>query len=241
MKKALQIAYLRAGGILPEGAVGRRPQEARRGGPRDQLPQLVILDACCQGGGDPPLFRARLGDRPRGSLCCLGGRRIRDLAGGELELRGRVLAEPLADLGGALGELERPDTVPRRHVHGAVAGDPRGPGVARDQLADGFRPGGEELRHPGCGPEARKLASNVALEPVHQAARTSPGVTWSTRSGSSGSAAALVAVISVWPSREIRSVRMRRRPGSSSDSTSSSRSRGGTLRRSRMISASPSR
>src|SRR4249919_1175648 len=55
IKKALQIAILRARGSLPETAVGRAVRrtlcKARSGRPRDELAKVRVLDRGRRGGG----------------------------------------------------------------------------------------------------------------------------------------------------------------------------------------------
>ena len=73
------------------------------------------------------------------------------------------------------------------HAARAIAG-PTASGQARVTAASA----------PGVrNPRAAERAANRAVEPLHQAARTSPGVTARSCAGASGSASAPVAVTSV--------------------------------------------
>ena len=98
-------------------------------------------------------------------------------------------------------ELERPDRVRGVHVQGSVARNSRRPCVAGDLLSDDSRPRGDELRHARGRTEAPELALDVVPDPLDHAGATSLVPAWarvtsSLCAGSTGSAEALVAVIS---------------------------------------------
>ena len=80
---------------------------------------------------------------------------------------------------------------------------------------------------PAAPKRASSLRELVAERLHHAASLTTPAETSSSWSGSAGSIAASVAVMSAWPTPATRAARIRRRSGSSSDRTSSSRSSGG--------------
>ena len=84
-----------------------------------------------------------------------------------------------------------------------VAGDALRPRGTRDRRADRVRPRAGHLgEHPRVGDACTaQRAPHGAVEALHHAARTSPGVTASSCAGASGSASAPVAVTSVWPTR----------------------------------------
>src|SRR5215203_2380169 len=160
IKKALQIDASRARGSVSESAVGGSPREARRGRPRDQLAELLVLDRRGDLGRRRTLPIAGLDD---------GARRLRErgLAGlRERSLREphRPHTEPLGDLRTALTELERPDRVRGVDLQRPVPRDARRPGVAGDRLADRLLPGGDHPRRLDDGPVARQLRVDVAAE-----------------------------------------------------------------------------
>src|SRR3954452_6175673 len=240
MKKALQIRYLRALEILPERAVVSGPRKAQCSGFCDHFAELFVTDLARERSGFRNVLRKGRRRRPRSRLVS-GRKRLRDRAWSEREARRCVLPETLSNLLGAALELERPDRVGRVHVERAVAREPRGPRVASDRVADRARPRLDDRRHARSRAEPSQLAADVMSDALHQAARTSPGVTSSSIAGSTGSEDASVAVTRVWPACCTRSASARRRLGSSSDSTSSSRSSGAKPRRSEISSASASR
>src|SRR6187402_739334 len=138
IKKALQIAYLRARSSVSEtpvvgwSSVGAR--EARGGRPGDQPAQLVVLDS----GGDLGGLRAPLG-AARGGLLGTTGRAFaggfRQRAGCELERarcpRADLLAELREDRLGEAAELECPGRGGGVNEQRSVPRDPRRPGVSR--------------------------------------------------------------------------------------------------------------
>src|SRR5262249_37778045 len=156
-------------------------------------------------------------DRGRGRLRSRLRVRLGDRSGDEPELLGRGRTEPLVDLVGPLRELEGPDRVACVDNERAVPHEPRRPRVRRDPRADGAGPAPGAGAQAGRRSEAAELAAALRLEPLHQAARTSPGETSSSCAGSPGSDSAVVAVISVCPIAATWRSSTPRRPGSSSE------------------------
>src|SRR6186997_635130 len=70
IKKALQIAILRARRSVSETAAGSGPREACRGGSRDRFAQVLVLDRRGQFHRFGPLVEANLQ-----AFCCRFGRR----------------------------------------------------------------------------------------------------------------------------------------------------------------------
>src|SRR5579884_3630167 len=222
MKKALQKTLFAGLRSVSETPVGRGAGEARPGGSRDEVPQLRILD-----GGGPFGRLARLLHGSRGwafsrRVRCLG-RRPGERSRHELDAVRYELSDSPGDLTGLLAELERPDFVEGVDDEDAVACEAGGPRVASDPVANRIRPGAEQLRHAGGRAEPAELASDLSIEALHQPGLTSPAATSSSCAGSTGRNDASVAVTSVWPRVATRSARIRRRAGSSSERTSSSR------------------
>src|SRR5262245_5146234 len=221
MKKALQIAYLRARPSLPKRAVVDVARETCGDRLCDDFAQLGITDPPRERLRFRELLRRRLARPPR-RLLARRRRPFRQRPRCEGKPCGRGLPETASDLLGAGHQLEGPDRVLRMHVERAVTRKACRPGVPRDLLAHRGRPClDERLQAASHRAEARKLAYNRSADFLHHAARTRPGETSSTWVGSSGSDEASVAVISVWPWSRTPSARTRRRFGSSSESTSS--------------------
>src|SRR5947209_2759251 len=89
----------------------------------------------------------------------------------------------------------------------------RRPGVAGDLGADRREPRFVLIHARGAvGAEAAQLPANPFADGLHQspASATAPGVTSSSWSGSAGSIAASVAVMSAWPATRTRSARSSR-------------------------------
>src|SRR4051812_9847364 len=107
MKKALQIPHLRARNTVSEAVVGRGPCEGRRGGLRDGLPELLVLD---RGGPFLGLTTLLQGSCGGCRNAFLGGR-LGQRAGEELERR--RARQTGCDLRRAVAELEGPDRVLR--------------------------------------------------------------------------------------------------------------------------------
>ena len=150
--------------------------------------------------------------------------------------RGRISAFELA-------ELERPRRRARVDVQRPVAGEPRRPGIRGDLLADRVGPAGDRVGHRAGRPEAAELASDrVPIRSIRRprwfrrrpARRHRLGGLARQRVGARAGDERL-------PAGASRSARIRRRSGSSSESTSSRRSSGRVPRRSSSSSASPSR
>src|SRR5437764_5856798 len=226
IEKALQTGRLRALGSLPEAAVGIRVYEAPRSGFGDDFAKTLVIDLRCESGGVLTRFGAGR-NRSSPNALRLQKRGIGQRPDREAESRRRELAELLPNARFELTELEGPRGRARVHVQRAVAGDACRPRVSRDLRPDRSRPCLDERRHTGRGPEPRQLALDRVADAVDHAVVTSPGVTSSSCEGSTGSAAAVVEVMSVWPRAATRSASVRRRAGSSSDSTSSSSRSGG--------------
>src|SRR6476659_5512964 len=240
MKKALQLPHFRADVSLAGGAAVSGGCEAH---PRSFFYRFAEIFGVDRGR---PLVRlARLLER---GLRQRLFRRLRS-RGGKLRkrpwsepqalrrcLRDR-LAQALRDLALELLQLEGPGR--RSGVH-----EQRPPRVRGHGLPDGSRPGGDELGHkPRPTAEAGELAFDLTAEPLDHVTSLVPSACWATSSvwaGSPGNALRLALVISAWPEARTRSARIRRRSGSSSERTSSSRSSGRVPRRSSSSSASPS-
>src|SRR6201987_1908551 len=236
MKKALQIPHLRAEVSVSDGAGGRGPGESHFYGFRNIFPQLRVLDPRGDGCRFAGLLRSRLEKRGRSRLRTC----IRQRAGHEA--KPRAAGQTARDLACTLGELEAPDGVADMDDERPVGLRPCRPGITRDLLAHGRGPSGHDVTGAAVGPDAAQLRANFLAEPFHQAAdsSTAPGVTSSNWSGTAGSSDGSVAVTSAWPTLPTRAARIRRRSGSSSERTSSSRSSGGTPVRSAIVSASAS-
>ena len=108
-----------------------------------------------------------------------------------------------------------------RDVHRPVTGDPRGPGVTRDRLADDGRPALDELGHarPAGRSGRAPRGPPYRADPGSRPPRSAPA--------RAGSAERCVAVITVCPIPATRAASTSRRPRSSSESTSSRSSSGG--------------
>src|SRR5579884_2857339 len=173
MKKALQKTLFAGPRSVSETPVGRGPREARPGGPRDEVPQLRILDGS---GPFGRLTRLLQGSRRRTfshRVRCLG-RRLRKRSRHELDAVRNEPSEPRRNLRSLLAELEGPDRIEGVDDEVAVPGEAGGPRVASDPLADHTRPGAEQLRHAGGRAEPAELASDVSTQALHQPGRTSP-------------------------------------------------------------------
>ena len=111
-----------------------------------------------------------------------------------------------------------------------VAGEPRGPGVRGDRLADSVRPRGDELGHRCRAAEPAELALDLAAEPLDHAdlARAVFALGDLERLGrlAGQRVPARARDERLAARRARRSARIRRRSGSSSERTSSSRSSG---------------
>src|SRR6266516_7416817 len=176
MKKALQIAHLRARGSVSDRAVVRGLCERRFYRFRDRFAEVRILDLRGERSRLPRLLRGRLDRRRRHLLRRRIGQRARD------ETESRAAGEPGRDLAGALGQLEAPDRVADMHYEGAVRLRPRRPGVARDLVTDGGRPGRHRVSRAAVGSDATQLRADLLAERLHYAAAssTAPGVTSSS-------------------------------------------------------------
>src|SRR5260221_6386083 len=237
------MPHLRAALSVSESAVARAfcggSRETRTGRSGDEVAELHVVDRGCLFGCCARLLQGSLRhafDRSVDRFWC----RFRQRSGYELQRRGA--REPLRDLRRLVCELEAPYGVTRVHDQRAIALEAGRPCVPSDLVADRGRPRRDRVADPALRTEACELALQLGAERLHHAAsRTAPGTTSSSWSGSAGSIAASVAVISAWPTRATRAARMRRRSGSSSERTSSSKSSGGTPRRATISSASASR
>src|SRR6185295_4455847 len=240
MKKALQIPHLRAPRILAKRAVVIAARKACGCGFCDHFAQLFVTNLSRERFSSRNVLRAR----PRRGLpdrlgTVFGG--LRQGSGRERQATRCAVTEAAADLFGAGRQLEGPDRILRVDVQRSVSRQTRGPGVPGDLWPYRADPLLDDRRHPRGGPEAAELPGDRVPDAFHQAARTSPEATSSSCAGSTGRADASVAVMSVWPDPSTRSASTRRRPGSSSDRTSSSKSSGANPRRSAISEASASR
>src|SRR6185437_12222391 len=249
MKKALQSYAFRAEVSLAARAVVSGACEAHPRSFFDRFAEILGGDPGRQLVRRPRVLERRLRRRPPSPLVRLR-RGLGKGPGREAKTRWSSLAESLSQAAGDLRlellQLEGPRGGGGVHVQRAIARDPRGPRVRRDRLADRPWPRGHHVGHRTRRAEAAELAPDLAPDPVHQVACTSlvPSARCATSSacdGSPGSALRLALVTSAWPELRTRSARICRRPGSSSERTSSSRRSGRTPRRSSSSSASPSR
>src|SRR5581483_534631 len=192
MKKALQIADLRAKCSVSDGAVGRGSNKRRFYDFRDRFAQLSISDP-----GGHLLGLANLLGRSLGRSRRL---RLRDLVGqrpGD-EAESRPARQPRRDLARAVGELEAPDRVAHMDDERPVGLETGRPGIARDLRADRREPAVRRVRSGAAlGAEPPQLLADLAADRIHHAASAiAPGVTASSWSGAAGSIAASVAVTS---------------------------------------------
>src|SRR5512132_1660999 len=130
LRKALQIAYLRAAHSVSETAVGARGREAQSGRSLHSISELLVLDSDRELGGSLQGFLGRLGNVCSSTAQFLGGR-LREVADRESQRLRRtfaeLLAQPLLNRGGKLAQFERPSGGGRVDVQRAVATDPGGP------------------------------------------------------------------------------------------------------------------
>src|SRR3954470_9338256 len=246
MKKALQVAHFRAELSLPDRAAGRGPREACARSFFHCFAKFFGVDRRRPRVGLARLLAGGLGEGLRRCLRVLG-RGLRKRPRSEPEAARRGLAECLLetrkDLALEVAELECPGRGARVHEQGSVPRKACRPGVRRHLSPDQARPGGHHVGHGARRPETTELVADCLADPVHHAARLVPSCPCSTVTvcaGSPGRAVPLALLSSAWPNARSRSARRGRRPGSSSDKTSSSRSSGRVPRRSSSSSASPS-
>src|SRR5215212_1384857 len=235
MKKALQTGQVEPGRSLANRVVGNALCEARRSRSCNDSAQIFVLDSGGEARALPNEGLRRLQRRVAGAFAVrLGG--FRQPSGSEPNPRD---AEALRYLGRPVRQLEGPDRVRRVHVERSVTSDARRPRAPGDGFAHSVWPRLHELADPAFGSEAAQLPLDLLAEVLHRTTvPASAASTSSSWSGSTGSAVALVLVISACPYVRRRSARMRRRSGSSSERTSSSKSSGGKPRRSLTSSAS---